>query len=154
MRTTVERPLRRLMTRTRVFMGSFRCAAVSAYMLKCSPLAVRCPCCSRPYQDALPSSTRTTPSRRADGGGISRTVDVVPSGTVLAQPAADASAAKATTHSHRALAARGCKRLLPQLVSRRPVAQRRARLFAVPPAEDVAQIGNERERVGVLLGVA
>src|SRR5512142_1646381 len=148
MRTTVLRPLRRLITRTRVFMCSVRCAAVNAYMSNRSPLAVRCPCCSRPYHDALPSSTATTPAR--DGGGTSRTVDV--GGSVLAQPATAANA-KATIHSLR-LAASGIERLLAQLVAGHAVAERGARLLAVTLAEDVAQVRHEREGVGVLLGMA
>src|SRR4051812_38948561 len=149
MRTTVERPLRKLMTRTCVFMCSVRCAAVSAYMSKRSPLAVRWPCCSRPYHDALPSKTALTPAR--DGGGTSRTVDV-DAGTVLAQPDATASAASSASANAR-LTTGSRKRLLPQLVSGRPAAERGARLVAVPLAEDVAQVGHERERIRVLLGM-
>jgi hypothetical protein len=43
MRTTTERPLLTLVTRTRVPKGSDRCAAVLASMSNVSPLAVRWP---------------------------------------------------------------------------------------------------------------
>src|SRR6185312_14729420 len=156
MRTSVARPLRRLMTRTCVPMCSVRCAAVCAYMSKRSPFAVRWPCCSRPYHDALPSNTATTPARGPDG--TSRIVDAA--GTVLAHPHASIATVDSAVYlparaaRRHGSASRCCKRLLPQLVSRRPVAERGARLLAVSLAEDVAQVGHERERVRVLLGMA
>src|SRR5919199_4579479 len=54
MRTTTERPVRLFTTRTRVPNGRVRCAAVSAFVLKVSPLAVRRPWKPGPYQEARP----------------------------------------------------------------------------------------------------
>src|SRR5690606_37418201 len=57
MRTTTERPLSSLTTRTRVLKGSVLCAAVSWLGSKISPLAVRRPANPGPYHDAIPRST-------------------------------------------------------------------------------------------------
>src|SRR5690242_9234717 len=54
MRTTTERPVRSLVTRTLVPNGRLRCAAVRARVLKRSPLAVFLPWKPGPYQDAPP----------------------------------------------------------------------------------------------------
>src|SRR6266542_2152675 len=159
MRTITFRPLRRLITRTRVPMRSVRCAAVSSYMLKRSPDAVAPPCCSLPYHDALPSKVRATPSSRPPG--TSRIVDGCV-GRVVAQPTAPAASHKRPSAATRAWA-RGDTRLaslgrlqclLPQLMSGHSVAQLLAHPEAVTLAEDVSQIGHPRERVRVLLRVA
>ena len=128
-------------------MCSVRCAAVSAYMSKRSPLAVRWPCCSRPYHEALPSKTATTPARGLVG--TSR-IDRRRRGHRLGA-AGDAQRERAPRRAPRELPDRRLSSaFLPQLVSRRPVAERRARLLAVALAEDVAQVGHVRERVRVL----
>src|SRR5436190_12480107 len=57
MRTTIERPLARFVTRARVPSGSERCAAVNSPGLKRSPLAVVVPLDPLPYQDAVPTWT-------------------------------------------------------------------------------------------------
>src|SRR4051812_29275385 len=54
MRTTTERPVRVLVTRTREPKGKLLCAAVRAWVLNRSPLAVRLPWKPWPYQDAPP----------------------------------------------------------------------------------------------------
>src|SRR5829696_3889451 len=54
MRTTTERPVRSLVTRTREPKGKLLCAAVRARVLKRSPLAVFLPWKPGPYQDAPP----------------------------------------------------------------------------------------------------
>src|SRR5215203_4035641 len=54
MRTTTERPVRSFVTRTREPNGKLLCAAVRAWVLKRSPLAVRLPWKPWPYQDAPP----------------------------------------------------------------------------------------------------
>jgi hypothetical protein len=53
-RTTTERPFRRLVTRTFVPKGRVRWAAVNCPGLKVSPLAVRRPEKPLPYQEAIP----------------------------------------------------------------------------------------------------
>src|SRR5919206_4977946 len=53
-RTTTERPVRLFTTRTLAPNGRVRCAAVSALVLKVSPLAVRRPWRPGPYQEARP----------------------------------------------------------------------------------------------------
>src|SRR6185312_3139979 len=54
MRTVTELPLERLVTRTRVFSGSERCAAVISVLLIFSPLAVRFDRRDLAYQEASP----------------------------------------------------------------------------------------------------
>src|SRR5215510_12322631 len=54
MRTWTVRPLLRLVTRAYVPKGAVRCAATSWLLSKISPLAVRRPCRSLPYQEARP----------------------------------------------------------------------------------------------------
>src|SRR5213593_3501381 len=63
-RTTTERPLARLVTRTRVPSGNDGCAAVIARASKRSPLAVGLPWKSAPYQEATP----TAPGDRRGAG--------------------------------------------------------------------------------------
>jgi hypothetical protein len=53
-RTVTVRPLRGLVTLSRVWNGRVGCAAVSSLGLKRSPLAVRWPRSSRPYHEAMP----------------------------------------------------------------------------------------------------
>ena len=53
-RTVTERPVRSLTTRTLVPNGKVRCAAVMAFALKVSPLAVLRPWKPGPYHDAAP----------------------------------------------------------------------------------------------------
>jgi hypothetical protein len=54
--TTTERPVASSVTRTRVPSGSVACAAVIAFSLNVSPLAVRLAWKRGPYQDASPLS--------------------------------------------------------------------------------------------------
>src|SRR4051812_17351297 len=54
MRTTTERPVRSLVTRTLVPNGRVLCAAVRSLVLKRSPVAVRLPWKPGPYQEAAP----------------------------------------------------------------------------------------------------
>src|SRR6266702_8843989 len=54
MRTWTVRPLARLVTRAYTPKGAVLCAATSWLLSKISPLAVRRPCRSRPYQEARP----------------------------------------------------------------------------------------------------
>jgi hypothetical protein len=54
MRTWTVRPLARLVTRAYVPKGAVLCAATSWLLSKISPLAVRRPCRSLPYQEARP----------------------------------------------------------------------------------------------------
>ena len=70
MRSSTQRPLRVLVTRTRVPMGKVRCAAVSLCLLKRSPEAVALPCQSSPYHVAKPVSTRSAGA----GSGTSEAV--------------------------------------------------------------------------------
>src|SRR5437870_6583648 len=69
MRTSTERPLSKLVTRTRVPSGSVRCAAVSAFMSYASPLAVGLPWCWRPYQEAIPVCWKSSGAGAGSGGG-------------------------------------------------------------------------------------
>src|SRR5437660_1715084 len=119
MRTTTERPLRRLVTRTRVPIRNVRCAAVSWCMSKRSPDAVGPPCCSRPYHDALPSCR--FPDGRAEGDD-----DV----TLTVERTGGASPAHAAR-----LTASSSQRLRSQLMSRGSVAQLFTPLLAVSLAE-------------------
>lgn len=57
MRTSTDRPLSRLVTRTQVPNGSVRWAAVIWPMSYTSPLAVRRPWYGWPYHDASPDSS-------------------------------------------------------------------------------------------------
>src|SRR5690242_16834065 len=78
-------------------------------------------------------------------------------GRVVAQPTAPPASATSSAASARRrtrLPARGLERSFAQLMSGHPVSQLCARLFSVPLAENVAQIGHERERIRVLLGMA
>src|SRR5690606_15850168 len=59
MRTTTERPLSSLTTRTKVLNGKVLCAAVSWLGSKIAPLAVRGPAKPGPYHDAMPRSPST-----------------------------------------------------------------------------------------------
>src|SRR3984885_328926 len=52
--TTTDRWFRRSVTFTLLPKGSVLWAAVSSYILKRRPLAVRCPCSTEPYQLAIP----------------------------------------------------------------------------------------------------
>src|SRR3954447_9302425 len=54
MRTTTERPVRSLVTRSCVPNGRVLCAAVRAFVLNRSPFAVRRPWKPGPYQEAAP----------------------------------------------------------------------------------------------------
>ena len=53
MRTTTDLPVRSSVTKTREPKGKLLCAAVRAWVLNRSPLAVRLPWKPGPYQDAL-----------------------------------------------------------------------------------------------------
>src|SRR6267143_385708 len=70
-RTSTVRPFLRFVTRSRVPNGRVRCAAVSWRMSYISPLAVFCPWCCSPYQDACPVWTagRTLSGGRTTSGG-------------------------------------------------------------------------------------
>src|SRR6267142_1501763 len=70
-RTSTVRPFLRFVTRSRVPNGRVRCAAVSWRMSYVSPLAVFCPWCCSPYQDACPVWTagRTPSGGRTTSGG-------------------------------------------------------------------------------------
>src|SRR6202035_5314499 len=61
MRTVVDFPLVRFVTRTTVLKGSVRCAAVSLFMSYISPLDAWRPWNGAPYHEAFPSS-KGTPS--------------------------------------------------------------------------------------------
>ena len=141
MRTIVVRPLRRLMHAHARIHRSVRCAAVSAYMSKRSPLAVG--------RRAARARTRTpcprTPRLRRHATAADLAHVDAPRRHRLGAARGERER-QGCDSSHRRLAAGCCKRLLPQLMSRRSVAQRRARLFAVPLAEDVAQVGHELRR--------
>src|SRR3954451_6997413 len=54
MRTTTDLPVRSLVTKTREPKGKLLCAAVRAWVLNRSPLAVRLPWKPGPYQEAAP----------------------------------------------------------------------------------------------------
>jgi len=86
-RTSVDRLLSRLITRRRVPKGSERCAAVSWFMSKSSPLAVRLPWCWVPYQEATPTSSYPSAGGPGAGTGAGRVVT-----TAVEQPARKASA--------------------------------------------------------------
>src|ERR671922_1459516 len=58
MRTWTVRPLARLVTKAYVPKGAVLCAATSWLLSKISPLAVRRPCRSLPYQEARPYCIR------------------------------------------------------------------------------------------------
>src|SRR5262249_188114 len=72
-RTTTERPLARLVTRTRAPSGNDGCAAVIARASKRSPLAVGLPWKASPYQEATPTAAG---GRR--GGGDSALAGLTP----------------------------------------------------------------------------
>src|SRR3954469_19714734 len=78
MRTTTDLPVRSLVTKTREPKGKLLCAAVRAWVLNRSPLAVRLPWKPGPYQDAwmglasaaeiAPHTLRQSPDRRLEPG--------------------------------------------------------------------------------------
>src|SRR3954469_13843804 len=78
MRTTTDLPVRSLVTKTREPKGKLLCAAVRAWVLNRSPLAVRLPWKPGPYQDAwmgLASAAEIAPhtlprTRAAMGSGF------------------------------------------------------------------------------------
>src|SRR5262245_171808 len=69
MRTWTVRPLARLVTRAYVPKGAVLCAATSRLLSKISPLAVRRPCRSLPYQEARPYWIRRRGAGIASGDG-------------------------------------------------------------------------------------
>ena len=69
MRTWTVRPLARLVTRAYVPKGAVLCAATSWLLSKISPLAVRRPCRSLPYQEARPYWRRRLGSGYGAVGG-------------------------------------------------------------------------------------
>src|SRR5215204_4572026 len=73
-RTTTDRPLCLLTTRTRVPNGRVRCAAVNALALNISPLAVRRPWKPGPYQDAIPESAFAPETVFADAGAPAQAI--------------------------------------------------------------------------------
>src|SRR5215475_6386397 len=76
MRTWTVRPLARLVTRAYVPKGAVLCAATSWLLSKISPLAVRRPCCSLPYQEARPYWIRRLGAEdgTVGGGAVERLV--------------------------------------------------------------------------------
>src|SRR5690348_3884377 len=99
MRTTTERPVRSLVTRTLVPNGRLRCAAVRARVLKRSPLAVFLPWKPGPYQDAPPLWIDLASAPEKAAQALPRT------------SAATASVFEATFISHSLLFVRMCEKL-------------------------------------------
>jgi hypothetical protein len=69
-RTSTLLPFSRLVTSTRVPKGRLRCAAVSRWVSKISPLAVRRPWNLPPYQEARPSSSKPRAATSSSAAAI------------------------------------------------------------------------------------
>ena len=114
-RTWIERPFSRLVTRTMAGIGRVLCAAVRPFSLDRSPLAVRLPWKPGPYQEATPlwiglvsSAIAEVASQRAPKDNCSDGQGVRSFGHVLRSPPVVAAhntrrcvATKACEHTHR-----------------------------------------------------
>src|SRR5690606_13720177 len=80
-RTTTDRPLARLWTRTSDPKGSLRCAAVSAFGLLSLPLAVRP---FNAYQEALPHSAGEAVAQEGRAAAASRATTSAILGVIFA----------------------------------------------------------------------